>query len=97
MEQLEVIPLLTSAQTREEVQLDFHPKTFDQYLGQKELKEKLYVYTRAALMRNEPLDHMLLFGPPGLGKTTLATIMSHVMKTGIKICSGPMIERTVTW
>ena len=45
-------------------------------------------------MRNEALDHLLLFGPPGLGKTTLATIMAQVMNTGIKICSGPMIERT---
>ena len=87
-------PLLTSKETPEEQQFDFHPKTFEQYLGQKELKEKLFVYTTAALMRSEPLDHLLLFGPPGLGKTTLAQIMAHTMKTSIKICSGPMIERT---
>lgn len=87
-------PLLTSKGTPEEQQFDFHPKTFEQYLGQKELKEKLFVYTTAALMRSEPLDHLLLFGPPGLGKTTLAQIMAHTMKTSIKICSGPMIERT---
>ena len=78
----------------EETHIDFQPKSFDHYLGQKELKEKLYVYTKAALMRNEPLDHLLLFGPPGLGKTTLAHIMAHVMCTQIKVCSGPMIERT---
>jgi holliday junction DNA helicase RuvB len=94
MKSTEGITLLTLQDTQEELQLDFHPKTFDDYLGQKELKEKLYVYTKAALMRNEPLDHLLLFGPPGLGKTTLAQIMAHVMNTGIKICSGPMLERT---
>ncbi|MBA3751874.1 Holliday junction branch migration DNA helicase RuvB [Candidatus Dependentiae bacterium] len=87
-------PLFLVPETPEDKQFDFHPKTFEQYLGQKELKEKLYVYTTAALMRNEPLDHLLLFGPPGLGKTTLAQIMAHVMNTGIKICSGPMLERT---
>ena len=78
----------------EDHQVDFHPKTFEQYLGQKELKEKLYVYSTAARMRNEPLDHLLLFGPPGLGKTTLAQIMAHVMDANIKICSGPALERT---
>jgi len=75
-------------------QYDFHPKTFDQYLGQKELKPKLEVYTKAAIMRNEPLDHMLFFGPPGLGKTTIAQIMAHMMNVNIRICNGPMIERT---
>lgn len=78
----------------EESSLDFHPKSFEDYLGQKELKEKLAIYTTAAMQRNEPLDHLLLFGPPGLGKTTLAQIMAHTMNTGIKICSGPMLERT---
>lgn len=78
----------------EEQAREFHPKTFDDYLGQQELKKKLAIYTKAALERNEPLDHLLLFGPPGLGKTTLATIMAHTMHAGIKICSGPMLERT---
>lgn len=87
-------PLLLIPETPEDQQFDFHPKTFEQYLGQKELKEKLHVYTTAARMRNEPLDHLLLFGPPGLGKTTLAQIMAHVMNANIKICSGPMLERT---
>ncbi len=73
---------------------EFHPKKFSDYLGQKELKEKLALYTQAALMRKEPLDHMLLFGPPGLGKTTLAQIMAHIMSVSIKICNGPMLERT---
>lgn len=78
----------------EEADLDFTPKTFDDYIGQTELKKKLALYTKAAKMRNEPLDHLLLFGPPGLGKTTLSTIMAHVMETSIRICSGPMMERT---
>lgn len=94
MKKLESIDILTLHDTPEEQAYDFVPKTFDNYLGQKELKEKLTIYTHAAKMRNEPLDHLLLFGPPGLGKTTLSQIMAHVMNVNIKICSGPMLERT---
>ncbi len=94
MEENNGIQFLTLHETPEEKLHDFSPKTFDEYLGQKELKKKLAVYTQAAKMRNEPLDHLLLFGPPGLGKTTLSQIMAHVMDTNIKICSGPMMERT---
>jgi len=86
--------IISLQETPEDRQFDFCPKTFDDYLGQSELKGKLKVYTEAAKMRNEPLDHFLLFGPPGLGKTTLAQIMAHIMGVGIKICSGPMMERT---
>ncbi len=94
MKDLQSIEIITLQETAEERQHDFFPKTFDQYLGQATLKSKLSVYTQAAKMRNEPLDHLLLFGPPGLGKTTLSQIMAHVMGVGIKICSGPMMERT---
>lgn len=76
------------------ISLDFHPKTFDDYLGQKEVKDKLAIYTQAARLRNEPLDHVLFFGPPGLGKTTLAQIMAQVLGVNIKICNGPLLERT---
>jgi len=94
MNPIEGIDIITLQESPEERSHDFMPKSFDEYLGQKELKEKLAVYTTAAKMRGEPLDHLLLFGPPGLGKTTLSQIMAHVMGVGIKICSGPMLERT---
>lgn len=93
-EYMQEINILSLHDTPEERAHDFIPKTFDEYLGQQELKDKLKVYTQAAKMRNEQLDHMLLFGPPGLGKTTLSQIMAQVMNVGIKICSGPMMERT---
>jgi len=86
--------VLDLGETPEERAHDFSPQKFDDYIGQKELKEKLSIYTQAAKMRNEPLDHLLLFGPPGLGKTTLSMIMAQVMDVNIKLCSGPMIERT---
>lgn len=88
------INIITMQESPEERSNDFYPKSFDEYLGQKELKEKLHVFTQAAKMRQEPLDHLLLFGPPGVGKTTLSQIMAQVMGVGIKICSGPMMERT---
>jgi holliday junction DNA helicase RuvB len=94
MEEIKGLEFISLQETPEERAHDFNPKTFEEYLGQAILKEKLSVYTQAAKMRNEALDHMLLFGPPGLGKTTLSQIMAHVMSVNIKICSGPMMERT---
>jgi holliday junction DNA helicase RuvB len=88
------INIIALQETPEEQTFDFCPKIFEDYLGQGELKKKLAVYTQAARMRKEPLDHLLFFGPPGLGKTTLSQIMAHVMDVGIKMCSGPMLERT---
>ncbi len=88
---LELISPLISPEER---QHEFQPRSFKEYLGQEPLKAKLELYTKAARMRQEPLDHVLLFGSPGLGKTTLSTIIAHEMGVGIKICSGPMLERT---
>ena len=70
------------------------PLTLKEYVGQKDLKENLNVFIGAALHRNEPLDHVLLYGPPGLGKTTLAHVIAHEMKTNIKVVTGTTIEKT---
>jgi len=72
----------------------YKPSTFLEYVGQEALREKLLIYTKAARFRNEPLDHVLLFGAPGLGKTTLAHIIASEMQSSIKICSGPTLERS---
>lgn len=94
MQEIEKIDILELNEPTYDQTYEFMPTTFDDYIGQTELKKKLAVYTKAAQMRNEALDHLLFFGPPGLGKTTLSQIMAHVMGVGIKICSGPMMERT---
>lgn len=69
------------------------PRTLDEYIGQQKVKENLKVYIEAAKMRHEALDHVLLYGPPGLGKTTLAAIIAHEMGVNFRITSGPAIER----
>jgi holliday junction DNA helicase RuvB len=94
MEDIRSFEFITLQETPAEQSFSFNPKTFDDYLGQDDLKNKLRIYVKAARMRQEPLDHVLLFGPPGLGKTTLASIIAHEMESNIKTCSGPMLERT---
>lgn len=70
------------------------PETIDEYIGQTDVKENIKVFVEAAKLRNEALDHVLLYGPPGLGKTTLAFIIAHEMGTNIKTASGPSIEKS---
>ena len=69
------------------------PESLDEYIGQEKIKEKLKIYIEAAKSRNDSLDHVLFYGPPGLGKTTLAEIISHEMGVNIRITSGPAIEK----
>ena len=70
------------------------PESISEYIGQKDVKENISVFVEAAKMRGEALDHVLLYGPPGLGKTTLAFIIAHEMGTNIKTASGPSIEKS---
>ncbi|MFV0441746.1 MAG: Holliday junction branch migration DNA helicase RuvB [Lachnospirales bacterium] len=79
----------------EEMDLEqsLRPKNFENYLGQEKVKMNMKVYIEAAKMRNEPLDHVLLYGPPGLGKTTLSNIIANELGVNIKITSGPAIEK----
>ena len=70
------------------------PETISEYIGQSEVKENIKIFVEAAKIRNEALDHVLLYGPPGLGKTTLAFIIAHELGTHIKTASGPSIEKT---
>ena len=78
----------------ERLENSLRPKTLDEYIGQDKIKENMKVYIEAAKKRGEPLDHVLLYGPPGLGKTTLSNIISNEMNSNIKITSGPAIEKT---
>ncbi len=75
------------------VEKGLRPQNLDDYVGQEAIKEKIKVYIEAAKNRNEPLDHVLFYGPPGLGKTTLALIIALQMGVNIKVTSGPAIEK----
>ena len=82
------------ANISEEEESGLRPSSFDEYVGQTSLKENLKVFVGAAKLRDEPLDHVLLYGPPGLGKTTMSMIIANEMGTNIKITTGPSIEKT---
>ena len=87
--------IITSTMKNEDIDVEnsLRPKSLDDYLGQEKAKEQLKIFIEAAKSRNEQLDHVLLYGPPGLGKTTLSNIIANEMESGIKITSGPAIER----
>ena len=87
-------PLLTTSRTLEdENEYSLRPKYLKEYIGQEKAKGNLQVFIEAARMRQEPLDHVLLYGPPGLGKTTLSGIIANEMGVNIRITSGPAIEK----
>lgn len=83
----------SSFSEEDEFEISLRPKRFDDYVGQEQIKENLYIFIEAAKKRGEPIEHLMLYGPPGLGKTTLAHIVASETQVGIRVTSGPAIER----
>lgn len=93
MEDEKIISPELNGTDEERLENSLRPKTLSEYIGQTKVKENMKIYIEAAKKRGEPLDHVLLYGPPGLGKTTLSNIISNEMNSNIKITSGPAIEK----
>ena len=87
--------IITTENLEEDVKIENHlrPQLLDDYIGQSKIKETLKIYIKAAKERGEPLDHVLFYGPPGLGKTTLAGIIANELEVNLKVTSGPAIEK----
>ena len=92
MEENERFITSTKNLTDAEIENSLRPTSFDEYIGQTKVKESLSVYIQAAKSRKESLDHVLLYGPPGLGKTTLSPIIANELSSPFKVTSGPAIE-----
>ncbi|MBQ9079058.1 MAG: Holliday junction branch migration DNA helicase RuvB [Ruminococcus sp.] len=91
-ESRKVSPQVT-ANDNEDIEVGLRPKSLSEYIGQDKVKENLAVYIEAAKRRGEPLDHVLLYGPPGLGKTTLSAIIAHELGVNLRVTTGPAIEK----
>ena len=95
-EDMEFAPrVITPSETAEDgdTEVSLRPQTLSEYIGQDKVKENLAVYIAAAKRRGEPLDHVLLYGPPGLGKTTLSSIIAHELGVNLRVTTGPAIEK----
>ena len=88
-----VTPKETVSETTDDFEVNLRPVTLDEYIGQDKVKENMKIYIQAAKNRGDSLDHVLLYGPPGLGKTTLSAIIAHEMGVNIRITSGPALEK----
>jgi Holliday junction DNA helicase RuvB len=93
MNKQQIDKMIKEKENNSEIKESIRPQTFDKYIGQEKIKEIVKIYISAAKSRNEPLEHMLFYGPPGLGKTTIAGIIANEMGSNVHILTGPNIEK----